>query len=180
MESLHRGSTALLLLTVASLAHCQTSHAAEVWHRVTSRSISVSIPASWRRVAPLQPPLIDREAVITVGSPGVRPGKPECAFGFYSIPPAGAAVIVIATPQFPAPRRSVTAAVLSLVLRKDTVECWYHHRAGAVVARIDGHGYEIAVLVGDAASPSLIGEARRVAGSIQRSWKSRSPSTTRV
>ena len=162
-------SIALLLITVASLAHGQPASAAENWQRVTSRGISVSIPASWGRVAPLQPRRIDREAVIAVGSPGVRPGKPRCAFGFFSIPSHGTAVVVIATPQFPAPRRSVTAAVRALVIRTGSVECWYDHRGGVAFARIRNRAYEIAILVGDAASPAQIARARRVAASIASS-----------
>jgi hypothetical protein len=136
------------------------------WQRLTARGVSLAIPPAWREVPPLQPRRIDREAVLTVGSGGVRPGKPSCAFGNFLIPSTGAAVIVIATPQFPAPRLSLSAAARALVLRTGKVECWYQHRGGAVFGHIAGRAYELAILVGDAATRPQVELARRVAESV--------------
>jgi hypothetical protein len=96
----------------------------------------------------------------------VQPGKPQCAFGFFSIPSTGVAVVLIATPQFPAPRRSFAEAARDLVLRRGSIGCWYHHRGGAAIGRIDGHAYELAILVGDTANRAQVAVARRVAASV--------------
>lgn len=138
-------------------------------HRVVARGIAVSLPETWRVVAPLLPRRIDRSAVIAVGTAGVRPAKPRCAFGFFVIPPSGTAVVVIATPQFPAPRRSLSAAVQHLTLREGRVECWYQHRGGIAFGEIGGRACELAILVGDAATSAQIGVARRVASSVKAS-----------
>jgi hypothetical protein len=135
-------------------------------HRVVARGIAVSLPDTWRVVPPLLPRRIDRAAVISVGTDGVRPGKPRCAFGFFLIPPSGTAVVVIATPQFPVPRRSLAHAVQHTTLRKGSVECWYEHRGGTAFGNVDGRAYEVAILVGDAATRAQIDLSERVAASV--------------
>jgi hypothetical protein len=137
--------------------------------RVVAHGIAVSLPDRWHIVPPLLPRRIDRSAVIGVGTAGVRPGKPRCAFGSFVIPPSGTTVLVVATPQFPAPRRSLSEAAQHLALRKGSVECWYHHRGGVVFGEVGGRAYELAILVGDAASDAQINLAKRVAASVESS-----------
>jgi hypothetical protein len=126
------------------------------------------VPSGWHRLPAITPSQITNpRTVLVVGSQTVRPRAPTCQIDVASVQPTGTAVVVLewnGETGGVAPGRAPLSKLTAV--RPHVFEC-FSGRGAAAALQLDGHAYQVNVLVGDRASSSAIALALRVARSFK-------------
>jgi hypothetical protein len=147
-----------LLLATASLAHLSSGG-----RIVSSHGVRVAVPREWREVqAAGDGPVIDPRTLLVVGTAGARPRPSQCQIAAYHVPAEGAVVVIVGWGTTVPGRGPGRAALKRLnTVRSPSFECFAGRGAATQVA-LGGKLYQVNVMVGDRASPRVVGEALAV------------------
>jgi hypothetical protein len=139
-------------------------------HRIVSHGVQLVVPAGWHQAtsAP-DAPVTDPRTVLVVGTGAVHTRWSQCQLTRYQIPAGGAVVVVVRWSSLRAagggklrpgrwPLHSLRA------VRPHTMEC-FPGRAAAADLLLGTHPYQVNVMVGALATPSVVRAALAVARS---------------
>lgn len=139
-------------------------------HPIASHGVQVIAPANWHQVRPApDAPVSDPRTVLVVGAGKAYTRWSECQLTRYHVPAGGAVVVVVRWSSVRAagggsqrpgrwPLRSLTA------VRAHTMEC-FPGRAAAADLLLGAHPYQVNVMVGARATPTVVRAALAVARS---------------
>jgi hypothetical protein len=135
-----------------ALASSPTAAASSACRVLPAHGVRLAVPTGWERVLSAgDGPTIDPKTLLVVGTSGVHPRSSQCQVAAYSIPPAGAVVVIVGWKTATSgggdlkPGRAPLASVRSV--RRPSFECF--NRRGAVAQ----------VALGGKAYPSATGPA---------------------
>ena len=133
---------------------------------ISANGAQVWAPAGWHRIASAgDGPVTDPRTLLVVGTSGVRPHITQCQIAAYSIPHAGAVVVIVGWKGANGDTRLGTKELARLVAVKRSVfECLKGRGAVATVV-LRQREYQVNVMVDDRATKRRIGEALDVAHS---------------
>lgn len=136
---------------------------------ISAGGVRVVAPSTWHRVpAAGDGNVVDPKTLLVVGTSGVRPHASRCQIGAYSIPPGGAAIVVVGwrTATSGGGRMAPGRAPLERLrlLRHASIECFGGWGAGVDVV-LGGRMYQVNVMAGARAGSARIAEALAVARS---------------
>jgi hypothetical protein len=144
---------------------------------VSSHGVRVVVPSGWQRVEPAgDGNIVDPQTVLVVGTASVKPRSSQCQIAAYRVQPAGAVVVVVRWKTLTSgggDRKTGRAPLRTLRrVRRPSFECFAGRGAVADLG-LDGHAYQVNVLVGDRASKRRVAEALAVARSFDIAQSSR-------
>src|SRR6266404_8991354 len=127
---------------------------------ISANGVQVWAPAGWHRIASAgDGPVTDPRTLLVVGTSGVRPHTTQCQIAAYSIPAAGAVVVIVGWKGGNGDTRVGTKELARLTAVKRSVfECFKGRGAVATVV-LRQREYQVNVMVGDRATKRRIGEA---------------------
>lgn len=162
----------LIAIFLAGLVFASLAAASSSGRIISSHGVRFVVPLGWQRIeAASDRPVTDPRTLLVVGTAGVRPRASRCQIAAYSIPAAGAVVVVVgwksvATAGGRAPKPKPGRAPLKKLVAVDrpSFECFSGRGAVAQVL-IGGKPYPVNVMVGDRASKRRVADALAVARS---------------
>jgi hypothetical protein len=133
---------------------------------VAANGVQLEVPQRWQRVEPADPGnVIDPRTLLVVGTPGVHHKKSRCQVAAYTIPPAGAVVVLVGWKKDSGGQKPGRAPLAKLVaVHRPSFECFSGRGAVASLV-LGGKPYQVNVLVGDRASKQRVRAALAVARS---------------
>jgi hypothetical protein len=169
---MRRFAVAMILALFVIGVGSQASAANQAVERVIERNgVKLDAPQSWRLVTRGDAGVVDPTTVLVAGSPGVKPLlNAGCEIAAYHVPPTGAVVVVVRwrTVTSGGGRPPVGRAPLKALtrVRRPSFECFAGRGATAQLA-LDGHAYQVNVMVGDRATARSIRQALAAARSFR-------------
>lgn len=164
-----RGMVRRVLAVVASgLVVAGVAVAADATRTVEANGISLRVPAEWVRVPRADTGFVgDPRTLLVVGTKGVRPTDTDCLVASYRVPADGAAVVVIGwkgklSTHYVGGRDTLVFRELE----RGYFEC-FSGRGLAAQVDLDGHTYQVNVMIGDRADRADAAEALAIARSLQ-------------
>jgi hypothetical protein len=134
--------------------------AAEGWRTVEGQGVAMRVPPEWSRLARAEDGHVnDPRTLLVVGTRGARPVPSDCQVASYRVPEEGAVVVVIGWKTKPS--FSVLdgrEALTWRALRSGYFEC-FEGRGIASQITLDGHAYQVSVMVGTRAPKTVVREA---------------------
>jgi hypothetical protein len=136
---------------------------------IANHGVEVRVPGDWSEVPSTgDGQVVDPVTVLVVGTVGARPRASPCQVVSYRVPPDGAVVVVVRwrteTSGGGAPPRS-RGALDGIRLNRLGFDCWPGHLGGAAQIALEGHAYQVNVLIGDRTGTERVAEALSVARS---------------
>jgi hypothetical protein len=156
-----------LALIACFFAVAGVAAAADALRTIEGNGVSLHVPADWVRVPRADAgSLADPHTYLVVGTQGVRPIDTDCLASSYRVPADGAAVVVIGwkrklSTHYVGGRENLFARELE----RGYFDC-FAGRGIAAQIDIDGHTYQVNVLVGDRADRGTILDALAAARSL--------------
>jgi hypothetical protein len=139
---------------------------------ISSHGVRVVAPLGWHHVAPAgDGNVIDPRTMLVVGTTGMKARSSQCQIAAYRVQPAGAAVVIVRWKTLTSGGGNIENGRAPLQklrhVHRPSFEC-FRGRGAAVELGLEGHAYQVNVLVGDRASSGLVAEALGVARSFGR------------
>jgi hypothetical protein len=143
-------------------------------HPIASHGVRMVVPAGWHQVRPApDAPVTDPRTALVVGTGAVHTRWSQCQLTRYHVPSGGAVVVVVRWSSVRAagggklrPGRWPLQTLRAV--RPHTMEC-FPGRAAAADLLLGTHPYQVNVMVGARATPSVVHAALAVARSFDLS-----------
>lgn len=152
------------LMLIGSLALCSAALASSGGRIISAQGVRVVVPAEWQRAqAAGAGAVTDPQTLLVVATKGVRPRASQCQIAAYSVPPAGAVVVVVgwkslalSGAQHDKPGRGPLSKLRAV--HRPSFEC-FSGRGAAASLVLRGKAYQVNVMVGNRASKERVAEA---------------------
>jgi len=136
---------------------------------ISAHGVRLTVPTGWHQVEPTPSGVVDPRTLLVVGTAGARQNlRSVCQVAAYRVPARGAVVIVVAWRTATsggghlAPGRGPLRTLRHVT--RPSFEC-YSGRGAAAQVVLGSRAYQVNVIVGDSASPTVIADALAVARS---------------
>lgn len=151
-------------MLIGSLALCSAALASSGGRIISAQGVRVVVPAEWQRAqAAGAGAVTDPQTLLVVATKGVRPRASQCQIAAYSVPPAGAVVVVVgwkslalSGAQHDKPGRGPLSKLRAV--HRPSFEC-FSGRGAAASLVLRGKAYQVNVMVGNRASKERVAEA---------------------